>query len=85
VLTEAGLGVVKAAYDALAGVTNWVTADIEAALNGKLVEELELKPRVAFGPVRVATSGAQISPPLFESLEILGRERTLARLQSALG
>jgi glutamyl-tRNA synthetase len=85
VLTEAGLDVVKAAYDALTGVSSWVTADIEAALNTKLVEELGLKPRVAFGPVRVATSGAQISPPLFESLEILGRERTLARLQSALG
>ena len=85
VLTEDGLGVVKAAYDALAAVASWTTADIEAALNGKLVDELGLKPRVAFGPVRVATSGAQISPPLFESLEILGRDRTLARLQSALG
>jgi glutamyl-tRNA synthetase len=85
VLNEQGLTVVQAAYDALAGVSSWTTADIEAALNSKLVEELELKPRVAFGPVRVATSGAQISPPLFESLEILGRERTLARLKSALG
>jgi glutamyl-tRNA synthetase len=85
VLNEQGLSVVQAAYDALAGVSSWTTADIEAALNAKLVEELELKPRVAFGPVRVATSGAQISPPLFESLEILGRERTLTRLKSALG
>jgi glutamyl-tRNA synthetase len=85
VLTEDGLGVVQAAYDALAGLGSWTTTEIEAALNGKLVEELGLKPRVAFGPVRVATSGAQISPPLFESLEILGREKALARLQSALG
>jgi glutamyl-tRNA synthetase len=84
VLTEDGLGVVKAAYDALAGVTDWTTPAIEAALTTRLVDELELKPRVAFGPVRVATSGAQVSPPLFESLELLGRDRSLGRLQAAL-
>ena len=49
-----------------------------------LIEGMELKPRVAFGPVRVAVTGKRISPPLFESLELLGRERSLARLQSAL-
>ncbi len=85
VLNEQGLAVVKAAREALEPLTEWTTASIQAALEGKLVEELELKPRVAFGPVRVATSGAQISPPLFESLEILGREKTLARLSAALG
>jgi glutamyl-tRNA synthetase len=41
---------------------------------------MELKPRVAFGPLRVALSGARISPPLFESMEILGKPETLARL-----
>ncbi|GAB2991328.1 glutamate--tRNA ligase [Nocardioides montaniterrae] len=85
VLDEQGLEVVQAAYDALGAVTDWTTANIQAALEGKLVDELGLKPRVAFGPVRVATSGAQVSPPLFESLEILGRERSLGRLQRALG
>lgn len=85
VLNEQGLSVVKAAHEALEALTEWTTASIQAALEGKLVEELGLKPRVAFGPVRVATSGAQISPPLFESLEILGRDRTLARLRAALG
>jgi len=84
VLTEDGLGVVKAAYDALAGVTEWTTPAIEAALTTRLVDELGLKPRVAFGPVRVATSGAQVSPPLFESLELLGKDRALGRLQAAL-
>ena len=44
-----------------------------------------LKPRVAFGPVRVAVTGRRVSPPLFESLELLGRDRSLARLQRALG
>jgi glutamyl-tRNA synthetase len=40
---------------------------------------------VAFGPVRVAVTGKRVSPPLFESLELLGRERSLSRLQAALG
>jgi glutamyl-tRNA synthetase len=44
-----------------------------------------LKPRNAFGPVRVAVTGSRISPPLFESLELLGRERSLSRLASAVG
>ena len=54
------------------------------SLREALVEGLGLKPRNAFGPVRVAVTGRRVSPPLFESLELLGRERSLARLQSAL-
>ena len=52
-------------------------------LQAKLVDELGLKPRNAFGPVRVAITGRRVSPPLFESLELLGRERSLARLADA--
>jgi glutamyl-tRNA synthetase len=48
------------------------------------VDELGLKPRNAYGPVRVAVTGRRISPPLFESLELLGRERGLGRLRRAL-
>jgi glutamyl-tRNA synthetase len=44
-----------------------------------------LKPRNAFGPVRIAVTGSRVSPPLFESLELLGRERSLARLEAARG
>jgi glutamyl-tRNA synthetase len=76
--------VVQAAYDALAGLHTWSTAAIEEALRVALIEGLELKPRVAFGPVRVAVTGRRISPPLFESMELLGRDRSLARLRSAL-
>ena len=61
----------------------WTTEAIDAALRTALVEELGLKPRNAFGPVRVAVTGRRVSPPLFESLELLGRERSLARLASA--
>ena len=74
----------RAAYDALSGLGEWTTAAIEAALRAALVEGLGLKPRNAFGPVRVAVTGSRVSPPLFESLELLGRERSLKRLQAAL-
>ena len=84
VLTQDGRAVVQASYDALSGLSTWSTAAIDEALRAKLVDELGLKPRNAFGPVRVAVTGKRISPPLFESLELLGRERGLARLQSAL-
>jgi glutamyl-tRNA synthetase len=47
-----------------------------------LIDGLELKPRKAFGPIRVAATGSSISPPLFESLELLGRERSLDRLRA---
>ena len=57
---------------------------IEAALRTALVEDLGLKPRLAFGPVRAAVTGRRISPPLFESIELLGRESTLARIAAAL-
>ncbi|HEV2796676.1 MAG TPA: glutamate--tRNA ligase family protein, partial [Nocardioides sp.] len=76
--------VVKAAYDALAGLGTWSTAAIEEALRTTLVEERGLKPRLAFGPVRIAISGKKVSPPLFESMELLGRDRSLARLHDAI-
>nr|WP_166427997.1 glutamate--tRNA ligase [Mycolicibacterium mucogenicum] len=75
--------VLDATLSALAGVGEWNTANIEAALKAALLDGLELKPRKAFGPIRVAVTGASVSPPLFESMELLGRERSLARLQAA--
>jgi glutamyl-tRNA synthetase len=82
-LDEDGRGVVKAARDALAGLERWDTPSIEQALRESLVDGLGLKPRNAFGPVRVAITGRRVSPPLFESMELLGRDRSLARLDSA--
>jgi glutamyl-tRNA synthetase len=84
VLDEQGRDVVRAAQEALSALDDWNTAAIEKALRARLVEGLGLKPRLAFGPVRVAVTGSRISPPLFESLELLGRERSLARLEGAL-
>ncbi|BBY61734.1 glutamate--tRNA ligase [Mycolicibacterium sarraceniae] len=75
--------VLDAAIAALEGVTEWTTPAIEEALKVALLEGLELKPRKAFGPIRVAATGATISPPLFESLELLGSDRSLHRLRAA--
>ena len=72
-----------AALAALDGVADWTTTGIEDALKGALIEDLGLKPRKAFGPIRVAATGTSVSPPLFESLELLGRDRSLQRLRSA--
>ncbi len=58
----------------------WRTDPIQSALQGALIDDLGLKPRVAFGALRVAASGRRVSPPLFESFELLGRNETLARL-----
>jgi glutamyl-tRNA synthetase len=81
-LDDNGLAVVRAAHDALAALDSWDTASIEEALRRALVEELGLKPRNAFGPVRVAITGRRVSPPLFESMELLGRDRSLSRLST---
>jgi glutamyl-tRNA synthetase len=83
VLTGDAAPVLTAAVTALSDLATWATADIEAALRGSLVEGLGLKPKVAFGAVRVAVTGRRVSPPLFESLELLGRDRSLARLRAA--
>ena len=78
------LAQLDAAHTALEEIGEWTHTAIEAALRTALVDELGLKSRVAFGPVRIAITGRRQSPPLFESLELLGRERSLARLADAL-
>lgn len=75
--------VLGAAASALTALTDWSTPAIEEALRASLVEGLGLKPRLAFGPLRTAVSGKRISPPLFESMELLGQNSTLARLAAA--
>jgi glutamyl-tRNA synthetase len=70
------------AGEALEAINDFTTENIQQALNTALIEKLELKPRVAFGPLRTAISGRRISPPLFESMEILGKAETIERLQA---
>ena len=79
---DGGAEVVAAARDALAELEPFTAQAIEAALRG-VVERLGLKPRQGFQPIRVAVTGSTISPGLFESIELLGRETTLRRLSVA--
>ena len=72
--------ILDATASALGDVPEWTHTAIETALRAKLVDELGVKPKFAFGPARVAVTGSRVSPPLFESMEVLGRESTLARL-----
>jgi glutamyl-tRNA synthetase len=79
-LSDSAADVLDAAVTALSGLPSWQHAEIQAALRAALVDGLGLKPRVAFTPVRVAVTGKRISPPLFESMELLGRDSSLARI-----
>jgi glutamyl-tRNA synthetase len=76
--------VVTAARDELERVEPFAAPEIEAALRS-LAERLELSPRKAFEPIRIAVTGSKVSPGLFESLELLGKEETLRRLSAAAG
>ena len=81
-LPDNAADVVRSAISVLKDLEDFTTEKIQQTLNDELVERLELKPRIAFGPVRVAVSGRRVTPPLFESMEILGKELTLARLEA---
>ncbi|MGC4932879.1 glutamate--tRNA ligase [Gordonia sp. DT30] len=77
------VAVLDATIAAAEGVPAWQASELHDALNAALVDDLGLKPRKAFGPVRVAVTGSQVSPPLFESMELLGRDVSIARLRAA--
>jgi glutamyl-tRNA synthetase len=76
--------VLNRALEVLESLTSWNHESIEGALRTALIEELGLKPRIAFGAVRIAATGSHISPPLFESMELLGKEAAISRIKSAL-
>jgi glutamyl-tRNA synthetase len=82
VLTGDARAFLDAAVKVLRPLEPWAAEAIERALR-ELAEEQGQKPRKAFQPVRLAVTGRLVSPPLFESMELLGRERTLARLEAA--
>ena len=82
-LKEDAVQPLEVAISVLSDVPDWDTASIESALQKALIEDLGLKPRKAYGALRVGISGQAISPPLFESMELLGCESTLARLRAA--
>jgi glutamyl-tRNA synthetase len=83
-LTPDAAPLLAAAAETLAGLEPWTPEAIEAALRAALVDGLGLKPRAAFsGALRVAVTGRRVGPPLFDSIALLGRERTLGRLARA--
>ena len=73
---------ILAAVQAALSTCEWTLEEVEATLRA-VCEQLELKPRVVFGLIRVAVTGTSISPGLFESVHLLGREEALARLSAA--
>ncbi|GIJ00624.1 glutamyl-tRNA synthetase [Sediminihabitans luteus] len=79
-LREESPAVLDAAAAALDALDDFTAEPIQAALSAAIVEGMEIKPRFAFTPLRVAVSGRRVSPPLFESMELLGKASTLARL-----
>jgi len=94
-LKDTAAVVLRAALDALdplpdsraalgEGNGGWQASVIESALRAAIVDALQIKPRLAFGPLRTALSGQRVSPPLFESMEILGKQSTMTRLRRLL-
>jgi glutamyl-tRNA synthetase len=81
-LLDGGSAMLEGAGEVLSAVEPFTAEPIEAALRA-LAERLDLKPRQAFQPIRVAVTGSKVSPGLFESLELLGREKSLARIEAA--
>jgi glutamyl-tRNA synthetase len=89
-LDEAALGslpanakeIIEAAISTLNQLAEFNTAEIQAVLSAALVEGLGEKPRNAFGPIRTAISGRRVTPPLFECMELLGKQESLARLEA---
>jgi glutamyl-tRNA synthetase len=84
-LDEQAGAALRAASDVLEALDTWTAAAIEDALRAALVDGLGLKPKVAFTPVRVAVTGRRVSPPLFESMALLGREVSLGRVAALAG
>ena len=79
---DGGGPMLAAAIEALGSLEPFEAPAIEAALRSA-AEGLDLKPRQAFQPIRVAVTGSRVSPGLFESIELLGRETALNRLRAA--
>lgn len=73
--------ITAAAIEALCDLEDFTAEPIQAALRAGICEAMGIKPRVAFAPIRVGVTGSRVSPPLFESMEILGRDSSLTRLR----
>ena len=84
VLDDSSQEVLKVALTKIDSLSSWDHANIEGVLRAALIDEMGLKPRIAFSALRIAVTGSHISPPLFESLELLGKERSISRIKAAI-
>jgi glutamyl-tRNA synthetase len=80
----ASQNVLKVALSKVEALTSWDHTSIESSLRVALIDELGLKPRIAFSALRIAVTGSHISPPLFESLQLLGKERSIDRIKAVI-
>ncbi len=80
-LPDNAVEVIDAALGVLEALEDFSATSQQEALTAVLVEQMGIKPRFAFGPLRVAVTGRLVSPPLFESMEILGQDHAVARLR----
>ena len=76
--------ILKKSLEVLEPISDWRGELIETALRTALLDGMGLKPRIAFSALRVAVTGSHISPPLFESMELLGRERSISRIKQGI-
>ena len=83
-LDDSSQKVLSTALAKVENLTDWTHQKIEEVLRIALIEDLGLKPRIAFSAIRIAVTGSHISPPLFESLELLGKERSIARIKAVI-
>ena len=83
-LTHENMPALEASLKVIENISTFKTQDLHDELNKVLVQEMGLKPRIAFTALRVAVTGRKVSPPLFESMELLGREKVLARIRQQI-
>jgi glutamyl-tRNA synthetase len=81
---DSSQAVLKVALTKIESLSSWDHTSIEGVLRTALIDEMGLKPRIAFSSLRIAVTGSHISPPLFESLELLGKERSILRIKAAI-
>src|SRR5699024_12857964 len=80
-LREEAAEVLDRAIEVLSGLEDFSADSQQTALRAVLGEEMGIKPRHAFTPLRVGVTGRRVSPPALESLEMLGRSSSIARLR----
>lgn len=83
-LRDTAPAALAAAAEVLAGVEDFTAENIKAGLDAKLVAEMEIKPRFAFGPLFVAMTGTNVSLPVVDSIAILGKDEAVARIEKLL-